>query len=151
MFDNLNPLTRKTAILEMLIMLIGSFVLGYLFHWLFHHQEEKETRIKTVPLVRSTPKMEAPATTLKASAKDDLKIVEGIGPKIEMLLNDAGIMTYASLASAPVSKLQDVLTKAGNNFKVHDPSSWPEQATLARDGEFDALEELKSELTGGRI
>ena len=34
---------------------------------------------------------------------DDLKKVEGIGPKINAALNAAGIRTYIQLASAPVA------------------------------------------------
>ena len=32
---------------------------------------------------------------------DDLKIIEGIGPKIEELLNNEGIYKYAQLAATP--------------------------------------------------
>ncbi len=81
---------------------------------------------------------------------DDLKVVEGIGPKIEALLKDGGINTWAELAAAPVSRLQDILTAAGDRFKLHKPDTWPEQAGLAAAGKWDELDKLQDELNGGR-
>jgi predicted flap endonuclease-1-like 5' DNA nuclease len=37
------------------------------------------------------------AAAMPVSTKDDLKKIEGIGPKIESILNDAGIQTFAKL------------------------------------------------------
>ncbi len=81
---------------------------------------------------------------------DDLKKVEGIGPKIEGLLNAAGIQTWAQLAGAEVSRLQSVLDDAGPRYRVHDPATWPRQAGLAADGKWEELEELQDRLKGGR-
>ena len=40
---------------------------------------------------------------------DDLKLLVGIGPVIEEILNDAGIHTFEQLADAGVDQLQDIL------------------------------------------
>ncbi len=87
----------------------------------------------------------------KVSGKDDLKIVEGIGPKIEELLNAAGILTYADLASSEVTKLDEILSAAGPKFSIHQPTTWPQQAAFARDDKFEELETLKKELDGGLV
>jgi large subunit ribosomal protein L21 len=82
------------------------------------------------------------ATKKTAKAKsggDDLTVVEGIGPKIAGLFNDAGIMTFAQLADTAVDKLQAILTAAGSRYTMHNPGTWPEQAALARDGKMDEL------------
>jgi ribosomal protein L13 len=88
---------------------------------------------------------------VKSTGNDDLKIVEGIGPKIEELLNAAGIMTYSDLASSDVAKIEEILTAAGPRFSIHKPTTWPTQSALARDGKFEELEVLKKELDGGIV
>lgn len=81
---------------------------------------------------------------------DDLKIVEGIGPKIEELLHNAGIKTWKALSETAADSLKKILDTAGPNFQIHDPGSWPEQAHLAHQGDWDALKALQDRLTGGR-
>jgi predicted flap endonuclease-1-like 5' DNA nuclease len=44
-----------------------------------------------------------------APTRDNLKLVVGIGPFIEGLLNEAGIFTFDDLAGASVERLQDIL------------------------------------------
>ncbi len=86
----------------------------------------------------------------ESPASDDLKIIEGIGPKIEGLLNADGISTWAGLAKTEVSVLQAVLDKAGPRYRIHDPGTWPRQAGLAAAGSWDELEALQDRLKGGR-
>jgi predicted flap endonuclease-1-like 5' DNA nuclease/septal ring factor EnvC (AmiA/AmiB activator) len=81
---------------------------------------------------------------------DDLKIVEGIGPKIEQLLNADGIYTFDQLAKSTYSQIKDVLDNAGPRYQMHDPSTWAAQAALARDGKTEELKKLQDELKGGR-
>lgn len=81
---------------------------------------------------------------------DELGIIEGIGPKIAMLLYDSGIFTFKDLASTPVQKIRELLDNAGPTYAMHDPSTWVEQAVLAAEGRFDELEEMKGILIGGR-
>ena len=82
--------------------------------------------------------------------RDDLKRIEGIGPKIEKMLNDDLIYTWAELAAAPVDRLKGILRKGGDRYKMHDPKSWPDQAKLAAQGRWKDLEELQDILQGGR-
>lgn len=87
----------------------------------------------------------------KAAGKpDDLKIIEGIGPKIAELFIAAGISTFAKLAATDVAKLREILDAAGSKFASHDPATWPQQAKLAAEGKMDALKALQDELQGGR-
>jgi len=60
----------------------------------------------------TTAMIEAPAQQVGQSADeaaDDLKLLVGIGPMLEGLLNDAGITTYEALAAASIEQLQDIL------------------------------------------
>ncbi len=87
---------------------------------------------------------------LKKYTHDDLKAVEGIGPKIEQLLHSDGIRTWSTLSKAPVSQLKDILEKAGPRYMLADPTTWPKQAGLADAGEWAALDSLQKALKGGR-
>lgn len=87
---------------------------------------------------------------LKKYKQDDLKAVEGIGPKIESLLHDAGIKTWRGLAETPVEKIQSVLDAAGSRYKLADPATWPKQAEMAADGKWKELKEYQDFLQGGR-
>ena len=86
----------------------------------------------------------------KAIKKDDLKIVEGIGPKIEELFNNAGIYSFDDLAVANIDKLREILEEGGTRFQMHDPGTWPEQAALARDGKWEELKKWQEELNKGK-
>ncbi len=79
---------------------------------------------------------------------DDLTIVEGIGPKINAILQSVGITTFHQLAETPVSRLQEIMLSA--NLRIADPTTWPEQAALAAAGKMDELQVLQDNLKGGR-
>lgn len=81
---------------------------------------------------------------------DDLTRIEGIGPKINQLLNEAGIMSFAQLAQPDVKDQQSILHQAGPRYSMADPASWPEQARLAAAGDWEALQTLTEQLRGGR-
>ncbi len=86
----------------------------------------------------------------KKVSLDDLKIVEGIGPKIEEIFNAAGIKTWNDLATTSVEKLKELLTEAGSRYAMHDPSTWGQQAALAHEGKFAELKDLQEKLDGGK-
>ncbi|MEM7571460.1 MAG: helix-hairpin-helix domain-containing protein [Bacteroidota bacterium] len=91
------------------------------------------------------------AASKKTAAKkaDDLKKIEGIGPKIAGLLKDAGITTFAQLSKASKKKLNDVLEAAGPRFRLAKTDTWQAQAKLAAAGKDAELAKLQSELKGG--
>ena len=90
------------------------------------------------------------ATPLTEAVKDDLKKIEGVGPKIEGLLNAGGFHTFADVAEGPVEKIQAILDEAGPRYRVHKPATWAQQAALARDGKWDELKVLQDQLSGGK-
>ena len=121
---------------------------------------------KAAPKSAPAPKAEAPvaapevaeaAEEKKAAPKkekapklDDLKIIEGVGPKIETLLKDGGISTWAELAVASVDRLKEILDAAGPRYQIHDPSTWPAQAKFAAEGKWEELKDYQEMLMGGR-
>lgn len=77
---------------------------------------------------------------------EDLKVVEGIGPKIEVLLKESGIKGLKDLSIVPIENLKEILAKGGTRYRLNDPSSWPEQARLLVNGEVDKLKTYAADL-----
>ena len=93
----------------------------------------------------------APVTSVRAGGEvsaDDLTKIEGIGPKVAKVLNDAGIRTFEGLAQANPEDVQRVLDEAG--LQMMSPEGWIEQARLAAKGDWEAFKRLQDELEGGR-
>ncbi|MCD0465449.1 hypothetical protein [Flavobacterium sp. ENC] len=86
----------------------------------------------------------------KKIEENDLKIVEGIGPKIEALFHNAGINTWFELSEASTEKLESVLEEGGENYAIHNPSTWARQALLAYEGKWQDLNDLQENLRAGK-
>ena len=103
------------------------------------------------PKAKASPKKEAAskkaASTKKAAKADDLKKIEGIGPKIATTLIEAGIATFADLAKAKPAKISEIIADVRGN---HVTDTWPAQAKLAADGKWDELKKWQDELDGGK-
>ncbi len=116
----------------------------------------------TKTTAKSTVKPAAKKTTTKATTAkktatkktvtkaDDLKKIEGIGPKIAGLLKDAGICSFNDLAKAKTTVLKKVLADAGPRFKMHNPTTWVQQSKLAAAGKWEELKTLQDKLDGGK-
>jgi predicted flap endonuclease-1-like 5' DNA nuclease/NAD-dependent dihydropyrimidine dehydrogenase PreA subunit len=100
----------------------------------------------------ATAVAEEPAEKPAAPAKpDDLKRVEGIGPKISDVLQAAGITTFAQLADTSVDRINQILEEADPRLlRLAHPASWPQQARLAATGKWDELEHHQKTLKRGR-
>ncbi|QFZ54752.1 50S ribosomal protein L21 [Oceanihabitans sp. IOP_32] len=83
----------------------------------------------------------------KATKADDLKKIEGIGPKIAETLVAAGVVTFADLAKAEPAKISEIIADVRGN---HVTDTWPAQAKLAADGKWDELKKWQDELDGGK-
>jgi large subunit ribosomal protein L27 len=107
---------------------------------------------KAAPIATAAPV--APAAVAeapkKASKGDDLKKIEGIGPKIEQILHEGGITTFAQLAESDAEVVKGLLTAAGPRYSIHNPATWAKQAALAAAGNWDELKVLQDQLNGGK-
>jgi large subunit ribosomal protein L21 len=103
--------------------------------------EPKQTAAKV-----ETPKKVAPKKAAPKKA-DDLKKIEGIGPKIAETLIAAGISTFADLAKSKPAKISEIIADVRGN---HVTDTWPAQAKLAADGKWDELKKWQDELDGGK-
>lgn len=69
---------------------------------------------------------------------------------MEEALHEYGIKTYADLAKETAENIKTILIAADGNFGGQDPTTWPEQATLAAAGKWDELKEWQDKLMGGK-
>ena len=112
-------------------------------------QKEKPIKKTVTKTVKKTASKAATKTIQKAK-KDDLKKIEGIGPKIASILTEKGIGTFEKLSKVSVKVLEGILKEAGPRYAMHKPGSWPKQAKLASTGKWDELKKLQDKLDGGK-
>lgn len=129
-------------------------------------QEPKDNVAIVPPVVTTTQGLtsEAPIAPRKAAADsggkkniyaglktDNLQVVEGIGPKMNEILNNAGIMNWSDLSTKSTGDIRAILDSVNaKRYRIIDPSSWPEQAGLAASGDFESLIKLQKNLSSGR-
>ena len=114
---------------------------------------EKVVAKKVIPVKaekKAEPKTAAKPAAKKATGKaDDLKKIEGAGPKAAEALVNAGIDTFAKVAKSKSEDLSAILTEASSRLAHIVTDTWPKQAKLAADGKWDELKELQNKLDGG--
>ena len=145
-----------TVFLIIAVTLIVTIGLLWLISWLMGSREAKDEEVKvdthTESVIVTAPEPVSAAAEEPRPAvvtePDDLKVIEGIGPKIAGLLNKSGIVTFTQLASTKVIILESILKEA--NLRISNPSTWPDQAALAAEDKWDELQKLQDELLGGR-
>ncbi|MFV0305561.1 MAG: 50S ribosomal protein L21 [Moheibacter sp.] len=108
---------------------------------------KKEAEVKEE---KTTPKV-AKTTAKKATKKgDDLKLVEGIGPKAAEALVAAGVDSFTKLSKKSAEDIKTILSEASSTLAHLDPETWAKQAELAAEGKFDELKAWQDELNGGK-
>jgi subtilisin-like proprotein convertase family protein len=100
---------------------------------------------------RDSGMLKAWKLNLDYTQPDDLKKIEGIGPKIEQLLNNRGIYTFTRLSASEYDELKGILNDAGERYQMHDPGTWSKQAGLAALGHWEMLKQWQKELDGGIV
>lgn len=163
MLLQLDPFSKPVALIEILILLLAASLIG----WLIARQITKRDRAATLEAIQQTKsklafclaskeykgghsELEKNSRTGFPAQKDNLQIIEGIGPKVEELIYNAGILTFEQLSNTSPVKLLEIIKNAGHSFQMHDPASWPTQAHLAHAGKWQELEILKDKLIAGR-
>lgn len=119
------------------LILLVFIIIVLIVWWLLSRQSEVETPVEFVEEV-------------EPADMEDLTRIEGIGPKVKGLLNNAGVMTFAQLADKSEDQLKEILDSAGPIYKAMDKASWPKQSKLAAAGKWEELEKLQEELIGGK-
>jgi predicted flap endonuclease-1-like 5' DNA nuclease len=144
-------------------------LLGWLLNWLFDKFFRRggssggsATAMNYAPPVAPPPPAPPSAASIAAAAAgfgftklksangyDNFEIIEGIGPKINEVLHNAGVHTFGQLATMDIPSISKILDAAGPNFKLANPESWCEQSRLCANGSWAALKKLQDELVAG--
>lgn len=116
-----------------ILWLLAAFILGFILGWL----------LKQI--------FDSGAGSAGSDLKQDLTKIEGIGPKIEGLINKKGITSYRQLSNASHSLLEQMIEDAGPAFTTHRgmTNTWSAQAKLAELGEWDQLKKWQDMLKSG--
>ncbi|MBT8321460.1 MAG: 30S ribosomal protein S2 [Eudoraea sp.] len=118
---------------------------------------KKET-VEEAPAAAAAPveeKKETPAKEKKEAPKkeaakaDDLTKIEGIGPKGAEALVNAGLDSFEKLSGAKADAIKEILTEASSRMAHLDPTSWPKQAKMAADGDWDKLKDWQDKAKAG--
>ena len=173
MFE-LNPLANPDAFWQHILMLAVAALLGYIIGYisgkakittfenelsrldsdLKYCRDQKVVQRNTASKIQVNNVREViPVlpTPVERIQQDDLKVIEGIGPKMESVLKDAGILTFRQLSHKSAEQISQILVNSDSRFQVHDPATWPRQAELAANGSWDQLKAWQDELNGGRV
>ena len=113
-------------------------------------KKTKATKTKAAPKKKVAKKTVAPKAKAKVKSKvttkkvtettksavvDNLKLINGIGPKIETVFNNNGIKTFAALAKLETPAITTILDKEGIRFAAIQVEIWQKQAEVAvKDG-----------------
>jgi predicted flap endonuclease-1-like 5' DNA nuclease len=93
----------------------------------------------------------APAPAARATNKrDDLLIIEGIGPKTKEALYKGGITSFEQIANLTPDDLYRIVKIEGGVNLVGDTKTWPKQARLLADGKTKEFEEYVKYLVSSR-
>jgi predicted flap endonuclease-1-like 5' DNA nuclease len=156
----LQETSPNTELGWLLYVFLGFFLLMVIVGWLVSSRKEEqpvaphetqshhEEKVAAVEPVSPPSVKEAAILPEAQTVPDDLVRLEGIGPRVAKILNDAGIRTFAGLAAANAADIQKTLSAAG--LQMMNPEGWIEQASLAAKGDWVGLEKLQDELKGGR-
>lgn len=105
-----------------------------------HIIDESGLNVRSATLLQ-----EAAEEVGKALQPEDLTKIEGIGPKIQEALNEAGIKSYRKLSVTSAEQLKEIL----KSFPMVNPSTWSQQADMASKGKWQELRKWQDELIGG--
>src|SRR5690625_1851281 len=104
---------------------------------------------KTTAKKEEASKKETPKATTPKAKKDDLKKIEGLGPKASEALVKAGVDTFAKLAKKTAEEIKEILTNESSTLSHLVTTTWPKQAELAAAGKWEELKAWQDELDGG--
>jgi len=116
-----------------------------------HRQALTEILIEDITLggKKTKAKKEAPKAATSKAKKDDLKKIEGLGPKASEALVNAGVDTFAKLAKKTAEEIKEILTEESSTLAHLVTTTWPKQAELAAAGKWEELKAWQDELDGG--
>lgn len=100
--------------------------------------------ISSIQAVKPNNKIIEPVFDLEDEKEKNLMDLIGINSQIYALLLHHNISTFENLADVSIKELKTIIKSSSLNHKEHHYSSWPTQARLAIDGEWELINEYLS-------
>lgn len=156
----LNPLALPDATWQHILMVTVSVVLGYFVGYSSKYKamtKLKDQLLKLdIDLAECQQQRELAIENLATShagvhtklPSDDFRVIEGIGTKIDEVLKNAGINTFNQLSQQTADQIHSLLTNVNPQFAMLDATTWPGQAKLAAEGNWEELRIWQQELRG---
>ncbi len=92
-------------------------------------ENQAQLDLKAEQPTKAAPAVAPKVTAKKAvPAKDDLMVINGIGPKVAEMLNSLGINGYAELAAMTPKQILEKMDTLDVKNRRFDTSTWPAQA-----------------------
>ncbi len=88
------------------------------------------------------------ASAPAALERDNLLVIEGLGPKSQEVLYAAGITTYRAIAESSPEALANLIRGAG--LRLVRTETWPQQAGLLAAGDQTGFQAFRESLRSGR-
>lgn len=97
---------------------------------------------RTQEVSSDNPELSPPIPVQQApvSGHDDLKRIKGIGPKVEKLLHELGVTSFAQIAAWDDADVARIDAQLGSFAGRIERDDWRLQATLLADGDTAAYE-----------
>lgn len=108
-----------------------------------------DAAVAAAPVAADPAPADDDAAATSTPADDDLKVIEGIGPKIERVLKEDGVTSFAQIAAMDEAALRESIGKGGIRF-APSVKSWAKQARFLADGDTEGLKEFQDYLIGGQ-
>lgn len=139
--------TGASASIEIFTMLLGAFTLWVVFGWLMK-PAKSIIEVNKISAAKETAELKKYEEDVLS--KDDLQLIEWIGPSLEKVLHKYGVQSYKDIVDEDVVGLEEILTQAGARYTMHNPATWPDQAKLAMQKKWTELEEYQEILNNGK-
>ncbi|ANU07361.1 hypothetical protein [Paraurantiacibacter namhicola] len=99
-------------------------------------REAQMAEAEAEPAPAATPEpTPAPAPAPTAAASDDLKRIKGVGPKLETMLKDMGVTSYAQIAAWDDAEIDRIDSQLGRFEGRIRRDNWTEQARFLAAGD----------------
>jgi hypothetical protein len=141
MFQNITSSSLwSDASLEIIAMLLWAFLLWILFSHIIRPCNKKPKQVKT-PLIPMSAWMKT----------DDLQLIEWIWPALEKVLQNNWVRSYKDIISLDIWGLEELLESLGWRYASYNPTTWPDQAELAKRKKWSELEEYQEIMKNSKI
>lgn len=138
MFQNITTDSLwNTASIEILTMLLWAFLLWMLFSHCVRPCHKKTAK-KEIMNTTVTPTMVS-----QKIGGDDLQLIEWIWPALEKVLKNNWVQRYKDITSLDIAGLEELLESLWGRYTRYNPTTWPDQADLARRKKWSELEEYQ--------